>query len=218
MKYLILLFSTIVSFSAHASSHFKSGSAVPTRELVAELQKVFDEKIKDKQIDTVIIEGHTDSVGSAASNQKLSEARARAAANKLIEMGVDQNKIKAVGKGESELLIKEISESDRTKNRRIVVIVGEEKTVISEGKSCAPTVVERRVVQHGPKNVIMLGARYDYTDLSSEVGGNTAKVYSHKGLVPEVSYLRRRVFDSNFGAGVGIDVKGSPRGFLGYEF
>ena len=199
MKYLILILATAFSVNSHAGAHFKVGSAVPTEELISELTNVFEEKIKNKQVDSVIVEGHTDARGSDASNLKLSQARAKAAADKLVEMGVARSSITAVGKGESELLTKGTTDNDHAKNRRVVIVVGSEKVVISESKECQPktVVVEKKVVEKGPKNIVMLGARYDYTNLTNEVNGNTAKTYSNKALVPEISYYRRKLFDSN---------------------
>jgi len=47
----------------------------------------------------VRIEGHTDSTGSAAFNQTLSENRAQAVASYLIQRGVPANRIQTVGFG-----------------------------------------------------------------------------------------------------------------------
>lgn len=77
-------------------------------------------------------------------------------------------------------------------------------------------VIEKKI--EGNKNMVMLGVRYDYIDLDSKTEGNKTTLYSTKGPVVDLSYMRRKVFDSNFGAGLGIDTKVSPRFFLGYEF
>lgn len=85
---------------------------------------------------------------------------------------------------------------------------------------CEPVVqyveVEKKVKEN--KNMVMLGVRYDYIDLESKVEGNKTTLYSTKGPVVDFSYMRRKVLDSNFGAGLGIDTRVSPRVFLGYEF
>ncbi|MCS6832561.1 MAG: OmpA family protein [Flammeovirgaceae bacterium] len=65
------------------------------------------------------IEGHTDSTGSDADNQILSEKRASAVMNKLIEIGVPQEKLVAIGYGESKPLVEETSEAMKAKNRRV---------------------------------------------------------------------------------------------------
>lgn len=67
---------------------------------------------------SIIVEGHTDAKGSAAYNQVLSEKRAEAVREYLIEKhGVDPSHISAVGKGKSELLVK--SNPYAADNRRV---------------------------------------------------------------------------------------------------
>lgn len=68
------------------------------------------------------------------------------------------------------------------------------------------------------KNIIAVGGAYDYTGLTAEVNGNTGTVYSNRGLVMDLSYYRRQLFDSRAGLGVGINTNGSPRAFVGWEF
>lgn len=60
-------------------------------------------KIKaNPELKTVIVTGHTDRIGSAAYNQKLSEKRANIVKEYLVSQGVDAAIITSVGKGESE--------------------------------------------------------------------------------------------------------------------
>nr|WP_319383282.1 OmpA family protein [uncultured Roseibium sp.] len=49
---------------------------------------------------TVLVEGHTDASGAAAYNQKLSERRAKSAAEFLSSLGVEASRLKVVGRGE----------------------------------------------------------------------------------------------------------------------
>ncbi len=68
----------------------------------------------------VRIEGHTDSVGREAANLKLSQARADAVKAYLVEAGIDADRMTAVGKGETERLIKpDDTEEKRARNRRV---------------------------------------------------------------------------------------------------
>ena len=68
------------------------------------------------------IYGHTDSSGSDAYNQDLSERRAQSVANYLGSRGVNRVRMATRGFGESQLLINpERSEADRQANRRVEI-------------------------------------------------------------------------------------------------
>ncbi len=49
----------------------------------------------------VMIEGHTDSKGTEAYNQKLSERRARAVYNYFVDKGINRSRMQTVGYGET---------------------------------------------------------------------------------------------------------------------
>ena len=65
------------------------------------------------------IVGHTDSRGSAAYNQKLSERRANAIKDMLIEKGVPSSRVSAAGEGEAKPMADNATAEGRAKNRRI---------------------------------------------------------------------------------------------------
>ncbi len=67
---------------------------------------------------TIRVEGHTDSKGSEAYNQILSEKRAMAVKNALVQRGVDPARIQTVGYGESQ----PISSNDAV-NRRVSIVI-----------------------------------------------------------------------------------------------
>ena len=67
------------------------------------------------------IEGHTDSVGSEASNQKLSEERASAVMNYLISNGIASNRLNAKGYGESKPLDSNDTREGKATNRRVEI-------------------------------------------------------------------------------------------------
>ncbi len=69
---------------------------------------------------TAVIEGHTDSVGSAAYNMKLSERRANSVKNYLIKnLNINANRLQAKGFGESQPAASNKTEEGRRTNRRI---------------------------------------------------------------------------------------------------
>ncbi len=69
------------------------------------------------------IEGHTDATGPAAVNLRLSEQRARSVRDALAELGIDSNRMQAVGMGEDFPIASNESEQGRARNRRVDVIV-----------------------------------------------------------------------------------------------
>ena len=69
------------------------------------------------------IEGHTDSVGSDAYNQKLSERRAASVVKALTELGVEKSRLKAVGYGESKPIASNETAEGRAENRRVHAVM-----------------------------------------------------------------------------------------------
>jgi len=67
----------------------------------------------------ILIEGHTDSSGSAEKNQILSEARAKSVMAYLENAGVDKGQLSAIGFGETKPLVPNTTRANKTKNRRI---------------------------------------------------------------------------------------------------
>lgn len=72
------------------------------------------------------VEGHTDSTGTPAFNQKLSEQRAMTVRDYLVQQGVDMNSITAAGLGEGMPIADNATASGRQKNRRVEIIVSGE--------------------------------------------------------------------------------------------
>jgi OmpA-OmpF porin, OOP family len=70
----------------------------------------------------VMIEGHTDSVGSEDFNQALSERRAAAVQTALLERGVRSDQITALGKGESTPVAGNDNAGGRQANRRVEMV------------------------------------------------------------------------------------------------
>ena len=65
------------------------------------------------------VEGHTDATGNEASNQTLSEARSQAIVAKLVELGIAQDRLTAVGKGQNSPIADNSTDEGRAKNRRV---------------------------------------------------------------------------------------------------
>ncbi len=97
--------------SAQLKSQF-----LPTFQKIAEVLQQYDKTI-------VYVVGHTDSTGSAALNQRLSEQRADAVAAYLNARGVDAARLRTEGRGAREPLADNATEEGRRQNRRVDIVI-----------------------------------------------------------------------------------------------
>ena len=74
----------------------------------------------DRQI---LIEGHTDSRGTAEYNQRLSQQRARAVANALEAQGINPDRITTRGMGQNYPVAPNSTAAGRQQNRRVDVLI-----------------------------------------------------------------------------------------------
>jgi len=65
------------------------------------------------------VEGHTDSDGEDASNQKLSEARSKAVMEKMVELGIAADRLTSKGWGESKPMTGNETPEGKAQNRRV---------------------------------------------------------------------------------------------------
>ena len=62
----------------------------------------FARQLSGAQYEAIFVTGHTDRLGTAKYNQKLSERRAHAVRNYLMRNGIPASRIRAAGKGETQ--------------------------------------------------------------------------------------------------------------------
>jgi outer membrane protein OmpA-like peptidoglycan-associated protein len=86
--------------------------------------------LQDNPQRTVLIEGFTDSTGSAAHNQDLSERRANAVRSALVEMGVAQERIAIHGYGEELPVAANDTAAHRQLNRRVEIVLSDDKGTV----------------------------------------------------------------------------------------
>ena len=72
---------------------------------------------------TIVVAGHTDSVGSESYNQRLSNRRASTVSNYLENLGVRGSRLDAVGHGESRPKASNSSSGGRQQNRRVEIYI-----------------------------------------------------------------------------------------------
>jgi outer membrane protein OmpA-like peptidoglycan-associated protein len=100
---------------AFDSDSIQAAAGTNLRELASSLQKYSDSQL--------LIVGHTDNVGDASYNQRLSERRSNSAAAYLAAQGVARTRLAATGKGESEPVTTNETDAGRQKNRRVEVAI-----------------------------------------------------------------------------------------------
>ncbi|MEL6999294.1 MAG: OmpA family protein [Pseudomonadota bacterium] len=97
---------------------FDTGSAVLTEESKAVMDTLIA-TLERCSGDPIEIGGHTDSQGSADLNQRLSQARAEAVRDALIQRGISLDMLVARGYGEAEPIADNQTDAGRARNRRI---------------------------------------------------------------------------------------------------
>lgn len=87
------------------------------------LSEIADALLRNPGIRRVEIQGHTDSSGEDAHNMDLSQRRADAVRQWLIDAGVEADRLTSVGYGETRPLVPNITAANRARNRRVQFII-----------------------------------------------------------------------------------------------
>ena len=97
---------------------FDVGKATIKPESMGEINRIVQLMTENPDL-KFSVEGHTDSTGNPASNQTLSEQRSQAIVAKLVELGIAQDRLTAVGKGQNSPIADNNTDEGRAKNRRV---------------------------------------------------------------------------------------------------
>ncbi len=99
---------------------FNSSTLTPAaNQVLADISK----RLTDSAIISVLVKGHTDSVGSEAFNQQLSQRRADSVAAFLVSQGVAADKLHTEGHGEGQPVADNATDEGRAQNRRVEIVV-----------------------------------------------------------------------------------------------
>ncbi len=90
-----------------------------TAQTIAKLSK----QLHSLGIKKLIIQGHTDNVGSEEYNQELSLKRANSVAEVTFKHGFNPNDVKTIGYGSTKPVVSNDTEEGRSENRRVAVII-----------------------------------------------------------------------------------------------
>ncbi|MBX3250643.1 MAG: OmpA family protein [Myxococcales bacterium] len=83
------------------------------------MQQITNALAQNPQIVRVEIQGHTDDQGDYDYNARLSQRRAESVQRWLVEHGIDAERLRARGYGESRPLVRETTDEARARNRRV---------------------------------------------------------------------------------------------------
>tara|TARA_R110001592_G_scaffold363109_2_gene680433 strand:- start:121150 stop:123096 length:1947 start_codon:yes stop_codon:yes gene_type:complete len=83
--------------------------------------KAFAQYLQEIEFGEVKLIGHTDNVGNSEYNLELSDKRAKAVGDLLVQFGVESSKIVCLGKGDAEPILPNTSTANKAVNRRTEV-------------------------------------------------------------------------------------------------
>ena len=101
---------------------FEPGSTELTAEANAVIEQLAARALGLDGVDIVVV-GHTDTDGSAESNQLLSEGRAAAVRDALVAQGLEAGALTAEGRGEDEPVLGDDGAEDKAASRRVEFVV-----------------------------------------------------------------------------------------------
>jgi OOP family OmpA-OmpF porin len=164
-----------VSFTATLKADvlfdFNSADLKPGAE--EELERILT-PLKEYPETVIRVEGHTDSRGPEWYNQKLSERRAVAVKDALVQMGADPTKIEAVGFGESRLI-----STGHALNRRVNIV-----TVPLPAKKPVPPAESKKAAFTATlKSDVLFG--FDSADLKPGAEEELERIMATLGKYPE---------------------------------
>ena len=120
------LFGEVLSALPSAPEHFVLNFQFDSDELTPESKALLPQvlkAVKGHPVPEVQVIGHTDTVGTSASNITLGLKRAEMIRKQLVDIGLDPTLIETVSHGEADLLIKTPDDVPEPRNRRVEISV-----------------------------------------------------------------------------------------------
>ena len=100
---------------------FETGKSVIKKESLPIIDQVYQLLLLDNTL-KISVEGHTDNVGDAAGNKKLSNDRAKSVMDAVIAKGVDKARLSYVGWGQEKPVADNRTDAGRAQNRRVEIV------------------------------------------------------------------------------------------------
>jgi len=101
--------------------NFDSGKSTIKKESFPVVEQIIEMMNQAPEI-KISVEGHTDSEGKNESNLKLSEARAKAVVEAIVNAGIDKSRLSSTGYGEEKPIADNSTTEGKAKNRRVELI------------------------------------------------------------------------------------------------
>ncbi len=111
-----------ISLTFDGEVTFDTGSAVLRPEFRSALNDVVASARRYNTTRIRVI-GHTDNVGGASINQRLSQQRAQSVANYIEDRGIDRARLEAIGRGDTQPVASNTTASGRAQNRRVEILL-----------------------------------------------------------------------------------------------
>ena len=102
--------------------YFLTGKDELTPESTGDVEKILAD-MRARPVPDIVVTGHTDTVGTAESNDKLSMQRAERVKGFLTGIGIPSERIQVAGRGERELLVPTADNVDEPRNRRVEISI-----------------------------------------------------------------------------------------------
>ncbi len=118
-KVIVVLNIKAKKINVRKKIHFASGKDVLRADAYQILDGVIDILVNHSEVKKLRIEGHTDSKGSRRLNSKLSQGRAEAVMNYLLQQGISAEKLEAKGYGPDKPIAPNTTRRGREQNRRV---------------------------------------------------------------------------------------------------
>jgi OOP family OmpA-OmpF porin len=113
----------------HDKIQFEIDRAVIKPESFGLLDEIHAVITQNPQIKRLSVEGHTDSTGSDSHNQQLSDWRAHAVLEYLVQHGIAASRLRSKGWGERKPLAPNTTAAGREQNRRVEFLIVEQSAV-----------------------------------------------------------------------------------------
>lgn len=118
---------------------FNTGSATLKPGATLQLNRLAD-FMRGNPKTRIIVEGYTDSTGTAAFNQQLSAERAQAVATALDSNGIPPDRIQTVGRGQDYPVASNTTPDGRQQNRRVDIVLSDMAGRFAQSATQAPEV------------------------------------------------------------------------------